>query len=1088
MSPRWLLAVAASLAALPSAPAAESLGFIVPDGFEVSLYADDSLATDIFSLTVDAEGRVVVAGRGYVKVLHDTKGTGKADKATLFADVPKSGARGMYFDGDDLICTGDGGILRIRSGGEGKPAQVTKLFAANSNNEHAANGIVRGPDGWYYVICGNSAGIGPEHAKSPGSLVKNPNSGALVRFSPDGKTVEVIADGFRNPYDLDFNHLGSILTVDSDGERIYRLPWYTPCRLFDIAPGMHHGWLQGGSTRSWARPAYFPDNVERLVEIGRGSPTGVLCYRHHAFPERYRNGVFNLCWTFGRLYFFPLTRKGASYESKLEIFLQSKGEEGFAPVDMAVGPDGDLFIAIGGRGTRGSVYRVHYKGELPKREEVKDPVRAALRAEQPLSSWSRAKWVPEAKKLRKQAFEQAILDKKLPLEERIRAVEVHQEIFGPLDLSTAQSLLEAEAEPELLARSIWSIAQARTVESCGGCARATARAKDDPWVARAAWEGLAIQPADAWTKETHPYWDAVFDSRERRIRALARFIGRTTGRDSVDAAIKAAINTGARIGVYSFWGDGEPSETLHWAPGAFQKGGTVAGRMELLRRVQLALGDVMMPGPNDGERSSLYVGYAARSPEKVSEPLRQQAAQRIVDGFPTGDLSLDLEAHRTLGMLQSDVPGLLDMLAARWTADSPFSDDVHYLIVYSRIPTKRRPVLTRKTATAVNRLIIKLAADGARPGDQMPSVLEELWDELVKRDPDLTAALVADPAFGVPGHELFAARMPAELQALAARKLLASIKKLDEDRAAAAWSPELVRLVATLPDAEALPVLREQASDPRLADSIALILAGKRLAADRSRLVEALGSTQEKVVTTVAEALLAMSTADVKATPAEIGSALKSLRRFSTGKEAAPRKPLIALVQRWSGQEFAAADKPDAVYAASFAWYSKTYPKEAAALTGMAGADAAAWSKRFAVVDWNGGDIKRGERVFQAKCFRCHGATGRLGPDLTGVGQRFSRDDLFTAIIEPSKDILPAFQPTRIVTKSGKTYNGLLVYQSAEATLLQTTPDTTVRIGKGELLLLEPGKISFMPTGLLDDAKDADLADLYAYLKSLRKQ
>ena len=74
------------------------------------------------------------------------------------------------------------------------------------------------------------------------------------------------------------------------------------------------------------------------------------------------------------------------------------------------------------------------------------------------------------------------------------------------------------------------------------------------------------------------------------------------------------------------------------------------------------------------------------------------------------------------------------------------------------------------------------------------------------------------------------------------------------------------------------------------------------------------------------------------------------------------------------------------------------------------------------------------------------------------------------------------------MTKSGKTYNGLLIYQSAEANLLQTTPDTTVRISKAELLTIEPGKISFMPTGLLDDAKDADLSDLYAYLKSLRKQ
>ncbi|HUY36427.1 MAG TPA: hypothetical protein VMV69_27065, partial [Pirellulales bacterium] len=62
-------------------------------------------------------------------------------------------------------------------------------------------------------------------------------------------------------------------TVDADGERDHYLPWYAPTRLFDVATGMEHGWLLQGWQRSWNRPESFPDNVERLVEIGRGSPT-----------------------------------------------------------------------------------------------------------------------------------------------------------------------------------------------------------------------------------------------------------------------------------------------------------------------------------------------------------------------------------------------------------------------------------------------------------------------------------------------------------------------------------------------------------------------------------------------------------------------------------------------------------------------------------------------------------------------------------------------------------------------------------------------------------------------------------------------
>ena len=88
------------------------------------------------------------------------------------------------------------------------------------------------------------------------------------------------------------------------------MPWYAPTRLFDIYPGMHHGWVLNGWQRSWSRPQNFFDNVPRLVELGRGSPTGLVVYRHSLFPPKYQGGLFSACWTLGRVYFLPLTPKG----------------------------------------------------------------------------------------------------------------------------------------------------------------------------------------------------------------------------------------------------------------------------------------------------------------------------------------------------------------------------------------------------------------------------------------------------------------------------------------------------------------------------------------------------------------------------------------------------------------------------------------------------------------------------------------------------------------------------------------------------------------------------------------------------------
>ncbi len=92
-----------------------------------------------------------------------------------------------------------------------------------------------------------------------------------------------------------------------------------------------------------------------------------------------------------------------------------------------------------------------------------------------------------------------------------------------------------------------------------------------------------------------------------------------------------------------------------------------------------------------------------------------------------------------------------------------------------------------------------------------------------------------------------------------------------------------------------------------------------------------------------------------------------------------------------------------------------------------------------------------------------------------------------SAIIDPSRDVSPLYQTTQIVTGGGKVYQGLVVYESPEGTLLQTTPDTTIRIAGEEILAMRKSRQSLMPTGLLNGATDAELADLLAYLKTLTR-
>ncbi len=1127
---RLFLAAFALLLALPS-PAAVSHGFRVPDGFEVSLYAGDDLAHDIYAMTLDHRGRVVVASKGWVKILHDTDGDGKADRATVFSEFPKSGTRGMYFDATGLVLTGDGGVRRWRDtdGDDKADGEPELFFRTERDGEHAANGIVKGPDGWFYLIAGNDAGITSAHAKLPGSPVKQPNAGALVRFSPDGKSSEILAHGFRNPYDLDFHPLGQVFTYDADGERDHHLPWYAGTRIFDIATGSHHGWVLRGWQHAWSRPEAWPDNTPRLATIGRGSPTGVFVYRHHAFPERYRGGVFAVCWTMGRIYYCPLTRDGSSFRTTLETFLEGTGENGFAPVDAAVAPNGDVFVAIGGRGTLGSVFRIHYTGKLPTPNLVTNPMRLVLSAPQPLSSWSRAKWVPQAKALGAAAFEQAALNPKLPLLERIRAVEVLVELFAGLRPETARALTRT-GEPELTARVAWavgvvgqpsrlplvgqasspatspSVVPTEPAPAVGTTAPLALLAEltqsNDPRIARAAWE--ALQSVGADVRRLHPNgelgmqppnlslsllpsaptpdWFRGLNSDDRRVRAATVLAARGAGRGSFAAAPVPARLTGRqRLGLLAIHGPTRP-DAPDWTAHYFHNAAFVAAterdavtRLDAVRLLQLALGDVKLVQ----DKPDTYDGFAAARTEEVPAALRREVIARLAPAFPTGDADLDRELGRLLGMLSADAPGLLAHVAAKLTDTSPVEDDIHFLMVAARLPSPRTPDTTAQLAHAIAGLHHKMNADKKEPSRFWPVRVGDMFSRLLERDAALAPALLAAPNFNLADHALFAGKLPYADRPAAARALLGRVQ--------GPWSREFVELLTPLPDAELFPALRGAWTQPALHDALASTLARSPQPEDRARFVATLGSFQPAAVERAARALGKFAGSGE---PTELAAALTALRRLcQTPKESSARSALANLLAVWSKANFPVTEGADLLksYAPWFEWFTQTHPAAAKELV-TTDEDLGAWAKRLAAVNWDAGNAPRGERIYTERmCLRCHGGTSRVGPDLTGVATRMSRDDLFTAILDPNRDISPTWQAKLFTTKSGATHLGLVIYESPTAKLVQTGPDTTVRFTGDEVVSVAQARTSLMPAGLLAGLKDEELADFYAFVKTLRK-
>jgi putative heme-binding domain-containing protein len=93
--------------------------------------------------------------------------------------------------------------------------------------------------------------------------------------------------------------------------------------------------------------------------------------------------------------------------------------------------------------------------------------------------------------------------------------------------------------------------------------------------------------------------------------------------------------------------------------------------------------------------------------------------------------------------------------------------------------------------------------------------------------------------------------------------------------------------------------------------------------------------------------------------------------------------------------------------------------------------------------------------------------------------------DLFRAIVFPNREVAPAYQTTVFQLRDGSTYTGAIVFESADGYIVQTSPATTVRLAAGDITSQRLSETSLMPTGLLDGLPPQDLADLYAYLRSL---
>lgn len=1089
-----LMACAVLLAAGPGLIRAEELGVKVPAGFEVVEFAGDELAHDIYSMTIDSKGRVVVSGAGYIKILVDRDGDGKADEAKLFSSLPRNGAQGLAFVGRSLICIGDGGLLRFRdANGDDQADGPPEVFLkTKTGGEHDVHSIQQGPDGWWYVIAGNNAGISSAYVTLPESPIKSPRAGVILRLKPDLSGAEILAHGLRNAYDFAFHSSGDLFTYDSDEEREVSLPWYRPTRVFQVLPGSDHGWVSKSSMR--AGTAF--DMPPQIASFGRGSPTGTVCYRHTQFPAEFHDALFVLDWTYGRVHMLPLRRTAETWTAEPALFMSAVGQHGFAPTDAEVGPDGSLYVSVGGRGTRGGVYRIQHRAGLTalsekSSEPAADPIATVLNAPQPLSSWSRANWVPTARSLGADAFRAAARDGTRAVSERRRAIEVLTEVFAGIDLDTANDLSKSTSA-EVRARTAWA------------CGRAgfpmlptelLTRFLDDPdpIVRRAGLETcLVARPgAVAWSELVPPLarclgcddrynrWLAALTVRHFEESQLPALSGEAT-RVSARAVIAYAHGWLRRPGV-------DPARIQQVVPAmatAVLKSNAydLPLKRDAVRLLQRALGDVG-PSPRHVATFDSYASQIDLEPlERDLDPLRSDLAPL----FPTGDATLDRELLRLLAMITTFHGPLVDAIAAQLTKDSDPIEDIHRLAVLARFPMIHSVKQREAIAAALVALESKVEDRGLAQDASWSDRIKDIWVAMALADDYLAAALVGHPDFGRPGHTVFLNQMNPGLLPAARAAFVKQIAATDEY----AWTNEVVFALGNSDEPAHRLLVRSQFDRFAVRGAVLVTLSRKPSPADRDLFVQGLDWSQTEVLAACLAALKALGPADQ---PAEQLALLKSLRRLhSDEREYGLRETVVDLLERNTGQKFPFVRGPEGRRPQTEAvkawtdWCLKTWPVETARELGDQEGQRERLDAVLQRVDWTKGDLQRGAAIFARRaCVQCHSRSGALGPDLAGAATRFSKHDLFTAIEVPSRDVSARYQTTLVETKDGKSYSGLVIYESVDGFLIRNGTGQTFRIETSQVDEKRKSPVSLMPTGLLKDFSDQDYADLYAYLQSL---